>query len=297
MNNNKNKILINILITGGKGQLGLVFSSLEKFYNNFNFFTPGKNELNINDYDSINNFVIKNKIEVIVNCAGYTDVNNAEIEFQSANEINNKAVISLVKVVEIYNLKFIHLSTDYVFDGESKKPYDENSVVNPVNKYGVSKNLGEGVILKMAPKNSVIIRSSWIYSEYKLNFVKKILNISRNKNEISVVSDEMSSPTNAYDLVKVILLIIPLIRNNIPEIYHYANKGECSRYLFAKEIIKLSSRKCKVKPISSFDFAAKVIRPKYSVLNSLKIEKKFNLSIPEWNISLKKHIKTKIISL
>jgi dTDP-4-dehydrorhamnose reductase len=296
LNTNESKILLNILITGGKGQLGLVFSSLQKKFNNFIFFTPGKNELNISDYDSLNNFSIKNKIDVIVNCAGYTDVNNAEIDFQSVNEINNNAVISLVKVVEKHNLKFVHMSTDYVFDGESEKPYDENSVVNPLNKYGVSKSLGEGVILNMAPKNSVIIRSSWIYSEYRLNFVKTILNISGNKNEISVVSDEIGSPTNAYDLVKAILLIIPLIRNNIPEIYHYANKGECSRYLLAKEIIKLSSNICKVKPISSFDLEVKVRRPKYSVLNSSKIEETFNLVIPEWNISLKKHIKKQSIN-
>lgn len=286
--------MINLLITGGKGQLGLVFTSVQKAYTNYNIYTPGKSELNILDYDSIYSYILKHEIGAIVNCAAYTDVARSEIEVRSVKEVNHQAVINLVKVVLKNNLKFVHMSTDYVFDGASRSAYDELSVANPINNYGVSKRLGEEAILKMAPKNSVIIRSSWIYSEYRSNFVNTILNLSRSKKEILVVSDEIGSPTNAYDLVKVILSIIPLMENNIPEIYHYANKGECSRYHFAKEIIRFSKRTCKVKPISSVEFGAKVKRPEYSVLNSGKIEKKFNLEINGWSSALEKYIKSKM---
>lgn len=286
-----------LLITGGQGQLGSVFIHLKSEFSTIKFFTPGREELDISDYNSIQNFILDKKIDGIVNCAGYTDVNKAEIEFELANKINHKAVVNLVKIVKKYNLKFVQISTDYVFDGNSKKPYNEKSNVNPINKYGISKCLGEAIILKENPKNTIIIRTSWIYSDYKLNFVKKILEIGHSKKEIFVVSDEIGSPTNAYDLIKAILLIIPLIKNNTTEIYHYANKGKCSRLRFAQEIIKLSNSECKVRPILTFDFDSKVKRPKYSVLCTSKIEKDFGLIIPKWNISLKKFIKNRIINL
>ena len=285
--------MINVLITGGRGQIGSIFTSLEKEFTEFHFFTPGRNELDINVYNSLNTFVIKNEIEVLVNCAAYTDVNKAETEFEIANEINHKAVINLLRIVEKHNLKFIHMSTDYIFDGKSKKPYNEKSVANPINKYGVSKNLGERVILNKNLSKTIIFRTSWVYSNYNTNFVKKILNKSQNKNEIFVVSDQIGSPTNGYDLIKVIISIIPLINSKRTKIYHYANKGSCSWYEFAKEIIKLSNSQCIVKPIKTVDQNPLSDRPKYSVLNTLKIEKDFKFLIPKWEISLKNFIKNK----
>jgi len=285
--------MINVLITGGRGQIGSIFSSLEKESTGFNFFTPGSNELDINDYNLLNTFVLKNEIEVLVNCAAYTDVNKAETEFEIANEINHKAIINLLRIVEKYNLKFIHMSTDYIFDGKSKKPYKEKSVASPINKYGVSKNLGERVILNKNLSKTIIFRTSWVYSNYNTNFVKKILNNSQNKNEIFVVSDQIGSPTNGYDLVKVIISIIPLINFKRTKIYHYANKGSCSWYEFAKEIIKLSNSQCIVKPIKTVDQNPLLDRPKYSVLNTSKIEKDFKFLIPKWEISLKNFMKNK----
>ena len=283
---NKNNI-INILITGGRGQIGSIFNSLKKEYTKFHFFTPGRNELDINDYDSLNTFVLKNKVKVLVNCAAYTDVNKAETEFEIVNEVNHKAIISLIRIVEKYNLKFIQISTDYIFDGKSKKPYIEKSIANPINNYGISKNLGEMVILNKNLNNTIILRTSWVYSNYGKNFVKNILNNSQSKNQIFVVSDQIGSPTNGYDLVNTIISIIPLINFKRTKIYHYANNGSCSWYEFAKEIIKLSNSQCIVNPIKTVNINPLADRPKYSVLSTLKIESKFKLVIPHWKVSLK----------
>jgi len=277
----------NLLITGSKGQLGLELASLKSDFLNYTFFFTDKSSLDITNFEAVSAFVIKNKISVIINCAAYTNVDKAEEEAVLANEINYLAVKNLAQIAKINNIKLIHISTDYVFDGTSKKPYLETSKTSPQNSYGISKLKGEKALLRVNPKNSVIIRTSWLYSNYGKNFVKTMLRLSHEKESISVVSDQVGSPTNAQDLAKAILQIIPLLKRDGVEIYHYANAGKCSWFQFAEEIIKLSKNECKVIPISYLEFKSKAKRPNFSLLNTEKIQETFQLNIPHWKEALK----------
>jgi len=283
--------MMNVLITGAKGQLGLELASLETEFSNLQFFYTDKTTLNIIDFEEVEQFVSENKIGVIVNCAAYTNVDKAEDEPEMANEVNHLAVKNLVLTAKKYSLKLIHISTDYVFDGESSIPYSEGDSTNPQNVYGSTKLKGEEALLKINPKNSIIIRTSWVYSEYGHNFVKTVLRLSKEKESLSVVSDQIGSPTYAYDLAKVILQIIPKINNESVQIYHYANKGECSWFQFASAIMKIAQRSCNVLPVNSSEFKTKAKRPKFSLLNTKKIQHTFNLEIPDWEDSLKECIK------
>lgn len=280
--------MTNLLITGSKGQLGLELTSLERNFLNYTFFLTDKSNLDITDFEAVSTFILKNKITVIINCAAYTNVDKAEDEPTLANEINAVAVKNLAEISKKHQLKLIHISTDYVFDGTSKVPYTEEAVTNPQNEYGSSKLKGEKAMLKVNPSNSMIIRTSWLYSEFGANFVKTIWKLSKEKDTISVVSDQTGSPTNAHDLAKTILQLIPFLKSEGVQIYHYANTGECSWFQFADEIVKLSNNKCKVMPISASTFNSKAKRPKYSLLNTKKIQEDFQLTIPHWEDSLKK---------
>jgi dTDP-4-dehydrorhamnose reductase len=279
--------MINILITGSKGQLGSELANLETQFSVYNLFLTDKSELNITNKKEVEAFIIKNKISVIINCAAYTNVDKAEEEQNLANEINFSAVKNISEIVEKHQLKLIHISTDYVFDGDSSIPYIERDNTNPQSIYGNSKRLGEEAIIDLNPKNSIIIRTSWLYSSFGNNFVKTMLKLTKEKEEVSVVSDQIGSPTYAYDLAKVILQIIPFIENDKVQVYHYSNDESCSWFQFAQEIAMLSNRTCKIKPISSVDFKAKANRPKYSLLNTEKIKNEFQISIPNWSYSLK----------
>ena len=222
-----------------------------------------------------------------MNCAAYTDVNKAEEEFASADEVNHLAVKNLGLIAKKHQLKLIHISTDYVFDGNSSIPYKESDSTNPQNAYGISKLNGEKALLEINPGNSMIIRTSWLYSEFGNNFVKTMLRLSAEKEQISVVSDQIGSPTYAKDLALAILQIIPEINNNATQIYHYANKGTCSWFQFASAIIELAQQNCEVLPIPSSAFKTKAKRPKYSLLDTDKIQHTFNLEIPNWEDSLR----------
>lgn len=279
---------MNVLITGSKGQLGMELVSLETEFPNFNFFYTDRSALNIVDFEEVEQFVSKNKIEVIVNCAAYTNVDKAEDEPEKANEVNHLAVKNLAFITKRHSLKLIHISTDYVFDGNSSIPYSEDDATNPQNVYGITKLKGEKALLKINPKNSIIIRTSWVYSEFGHNFVKTMLRLSAEKEQISVVSDQIGSPTYANDLANVILQIIPSINNEGIQIYHYANKGTCSWFQFASAIVRIAQRNCEILPITSEEFKTKTKRPKFSLLNTEKIKEAFQLEIPMWEDSLKK---------
>lgn len=283
--------MMNVLITGAKGQLGLELVSLESKFPNFILFFADKSLLNIVDFKEVDSYISRNKIDVIVNCAAYTNVDKAEDEPEIANEVNHLAVKNLGLIAKKQQLKLIHISTDYVFDGESSIPYSEEDATNPQNVYGSTKLKGEETLLKINPKNSIIIRTSWVYSEYGHNFVKTMLRLSKEKESISVVSDQVGSPTYANDLAKVILQIIPKINNESVQIYHYANKGECSWFQFASEIMKIAQQSCKVLPIDSSEYKTKAKRPKFSLMNTKKIQHMFNLEIPNWEDSLNQCIK------
>lgn len=282
---------MNILITGANGQLGLTFKSVQKKYPNYRFFFATKTMLDITDLVEVENFIINNKINAIVNCAAYTQVDKAEDEVDLANEINHIAVENLALQAKKHAITLIHISTDYVFDGNSELPYTEISKANPQNVYGKSKLKGEEAIQKVNPKNSIIIRTSWLYSEFNTNFVKTIRRISTDRDIIQVVSDQTGSPTYAKDLAEAILNSLPKIKNETTEIFHYSNKGNCSWFTFAKEIVELSNIKCVVEPIEAIKFKTKAKRPKYSLLDTNKFQNTFGIDIPNWQKSLKECIK------
>lgn len=278
----------NILVTGSKGQLGLELKNLESNFSNYTFFFTNKSSLNISNFEDVSAFISKNKITTIINCAAYTNVDGAEDAPDLANEINYFAVKNIAEIAKQRNIQLIHISTDYVFDGTSNIPYKEAAITNPQNVYGATKLKGEKAILALNPENSVIIRTSWLYSIFGKNFVKTILKLSKEKESITVVSDQIGSPTNAGDLAKTILQIIPFIKSDGVGLYHYANNGKCSWFQFAEEIINFSKNKCEVVPVSSSTFNSKAKRPNFSLLNTNKIQKTFQLNIPHWKDSLKK---------
>ncbi len=280
----------NLLVTGSKGQLGLELRSLESDFSNYTFFFTDKSNLDITNFEAVSTFISINNITVIINCAAYTNVDKAEEETVLANKINHLAVENLAKVSKEHNIKLIHISTDYVFEGISSVPYLETSETNPQNVYGTTKLKGEQVLLSLNPSNSVIIRTSWLYSNFGKNFVKTILKLSKEKENISVVSDQIGSPTNAQDLANTILQIIPLLKSKGAQLYHYSNIGECSWFQFAEEIVKLSNNMCTVAPTSSSEFKSKAKRPNFSLLNTNKIKTTFNVEISDWKKSLKFYI-------
>ncbi|MDP3358332.1 MAG: dTDP-4-dehydrorhamnose reductase [Lutibacter sp.] len=282
--------MIKVLVTGANGQLGLELAVLEHKFPNLNLFFTDKNILNIVDFEAMESYISTNKIDVIVNCAAYTQVDKAEDVPKIADEVNHLAVKNLGLIAKKHHIKLIHISTDYVFDGNSGIPYAETDATIPQNAYGISKLNGEKELLKIDPKNSIIIRTSWLYSEFGSNFVKTMLRLSAEKEQIKVVSDQIGSPTYARDLAAVILKIIPAINNEGLQIYHYANKGQCSWFQFAEAIMKIAQRNCLILPITSAEFKTKAKRPKYSLLNTDKIQNTFNLEIPNWEDALRECI-------
>jgi dTDP-4-dehydrorhamnose reductase len=279
--------MANILITGSKGQLGIALQNIADNYPDYNCFFTDKSELDITKHDRVSDFVTTNNIKVILNCAAYTNVDKAEDEEVLAAEINYLAVENLALISKEHKIKLVHISTDYVFDGASEKPYLETATTNPTNKYGLTKLKGEKALQKINPENAVIIRTSWLYSLYGTNFVKTMLRLFQNNKIVKVVSDQIGSPTNATDLAKMLFTIIPNMHNKDVEIYHYSNTGRCSWFEFAQEIAKISESECSVIPILSEDFNSKVKRPKYSLLNTEKIQQTFNIEILSWKDSLK----------
>ena len=278
--------MIHVLVTGSKGQLGLELVGLESVFLNYQFFFTDKNQLDITKFKDVSTFILKNKIEVLINCAAYTNVDKAEDEPNLANEINHLAVRNLAEIAKKHQLKFIHISTDYVFDGNSNIPYTEKENTNPKNVYGITKLNGEKALLKVNPPNAVIIRTAWLYSSFGKNFVKTMLRLSEEKESISVVSDQIGTPTYANYLAKTILQMLPLMKSNGVQIYHYANDGKCTWFQFAEEIIKLSKNKCEVIPVSSSTFNSKAKRPNYSLLDTKKIQQEFDVKIPHWKDAL-----------
>jgi len=280
----------NVFVTGSKGQLGLELASLESDFLNFNIFFTDKSSVDITNYEAVETFVLNNKITVIINCAAYTNVDLAEDEPAMANEINYLAVRNLAEIAKKHQIQLIHISTDYVFDGTSKIPYLENATANPQNVYGVSKLKGEQAMLAVNPANSALIRTSWLYSKFGKNFVKTIVKLTKEKERINVVDDQIGSPTYAQDLAKTILQIIPFLMSSGVKVYHYANEGKCSWFQFAEEIVKLSESNCLVMPIAASKFNSKAKRPNFSLLNTTNIKQTFKLTIPHWKVSLKKCI-------
>ena len=279
-----------ILITGANGQLGNEIKVLSAKLPNWQFLFTDVEELNITDENAVNNFFKGTQPDYIVNCAAYTAVDMAESDLESAKKINALAPKILANHAKKADAKFIHISTDYVFDGDTFTPYSEESKVNPKSVYGETKLLGEQNCLNQNAQ-SVIIRTSWLYSGFGNNFVKTMLRLGKERGQLNVVFDQVGTPTYAADLADAIISIIGLSEKNkekfVPGIYHYSNEGVASWYDFAKAIFEISGVKCNVSPVLSDQFPTPAKRPGYSVLNKSKIKNTFDLNIPYWRDSLK----------
>lgn len=277
--------VFNILVTGSKGQLGSEIKGLSSNYS-YNFFFTDRLNIDITNKDNIKDFCQTNNINVIINCAAYTAVDKAESDIENADLVNRKAVKKLAIVSSELNIKLIHISTDYVFDGRNFKPYKEEFQTSPQGVYGKTKLEGELELININPKNSLIIRTSWVYSYYGNNFVKTMLRLGKEKDSLGVVFDQIGTPTYALHLAKIILDIIPQIENEKVEIVNFSNEGVLSWYDFAKEIMKMAKLSCKINPIESFQYPTPAVRPHFSVLNKAKIKAMFNIEIPYWKDGL-----------
>lgn len=285
---------MNILVTGSNGQLGSEIKDLALNYKKFNFFFQDLPELNICNSNQLDVFFFENKINTVINCAAYTAVDKAEGDEILAEKVNSEGVLNLVNAVEKVNGKLIHISTDYVFDGNNFLPYQELDEVNPIGVYGNTKRSGELAVIN-SDIDGFVIRTSWLYSAYGENFVKTMLRLGNERDELEVIFDQVGSPTNASDLAKVCLDILSdesLINISAKgKIYHYSNEGVTSWYDFATTIMELGSINCKVKPIETKDYPTQAKRPHFSVLNKSKIKLDFKIEIPYWRNSLEKCIK------
>ena len=277
-----------ILVTGGKGQLGREINKLSTSYN-FDWLFSDSNTFDLSDLKNISVFLDKCNPDIIINCAAYTSVDSAEDNFETADIINHKSVKLIAKWCNKTHCKLIHISTDYVFDGNSNTPYNEKDLTNPLNNYGKTKLLGDISCQKNNP-SSIIIRTSWLYSSFGNNFLTKIINLMQDSDEIKIVDDQFGSPTYAFDLANTILF---LIKNKKwrSGIYNYTNSGNISWYGFANEIKYIYGFSTVIKPISTKEYSQKVIRPKYSILDNSKIINTFDINQMNYLDSLRKCIK------
>ena len=280
-----------VLVTGKNGQLGRSIDKIvrENQYDD-EFIFVGRGELDLSREASIVSYFDNNDFDIIINCAAYTAVDKAEEEVELANQVNHLAVKQLAEISKAQQVKLIHISTDYVFDGKSDKPYKEMDVTNPINVYGQTKLAGELAAQEAMPTNAIIIRTSWVYSEFGNNFVDTMLRLGEERDELNIVNDQMGSPTYAADLANAILEIIQnkefKEENQTTQIYHYSNKGEISWYEFAKEIFKITKIECKINPIKTNQYPAPAERPKYTIMSKDKIIDAFDVNISDWKTSL-----------
>lgn len=279
---------LNVLVTGAKGQLATSIMDIENLYPNISFIYTNSDELNLSDKNALDLFFENNNLNWCINCAAYTAVDNAETNKEIAYKVNAQGVKDLALTCKNNNVKLIHVSTDFVFDGLKSSPYNEEDKTNPIGVYGTSKLLGEEAILNSC-KEFYIVRTAWLYSEHGNNFMKTMLRLAKNKEELNIVADQIGTPTYAKDLAKCLLDII-VYNNNEYGIYHYSNEGVASWYDFTKAIFDITKNEIKVNPISSKDFPTQAKRPSYSVLDKYKIKKSLNIEVPYWRDSLKKAI-------
>ncbi|UZO81869.1 dTDP-4-dehydrorhamnose reductase [Aquimarina sp. ERC-38] len=277
-----------ILVTGGKGQLASSIKDISKQFDTYSFFFPSSKELDITNKNQVIEFFKERNIEFCVNCAAYTAVDKAEEEVQKTIQVNEIGAKNLAEVCKKHDTTLIHISTDFVFDGRKQSPYLEDDVTNPLGVYGKTKLNGEKHISTILKKH-VIIRTSWLYSQYGNNFLKTMLRLASTRDEISVVNDQIGTPTYAGDLAEIVMLFVTrdIIKYGI---YHYSNEGIASWYDFAKTIFDESNIKTLIKPILTIDYPTPAKRPSYSVLNSSKISEELDIKIPHWKTSLKKAV-------
>lgn len=279
-----------ILITGAYGQLGNEINCLANKYPEWQFLFTDVDSLDITNESALEIWFQNNIPKYVVNCAAYTAVDKAETDSETAKKVNSLAPKLLAKFSKKFDAKLIHISTDYVFDGEAFTPYSESDSVNPKGVYGETKLLGEQFCLE-ENSESLVIRTSWLYSTFGNNFVKTMLRLGKERGKLNVVFDQIGTPTYAADLANAILSVIQISEKQpekfVPGIYHYSNEGVASWFDFAKAVFEISGVKCDVSPVRSVEFPTPAKRPNYSVLDKSKIKKTFGITIPYWRESLK----------
>ncbi|MCD4680026.1 MAG: dTDP-4-dehydrorhamnose reductase [Bacteroidales bacterium] len=282
--------MIKILVTGSNGQLGNSIKDLSSEYSNYKFTYTDIEELDIANIRELEDFFLDKGFKFVINCAAYTAVDKAEEESEKALLINSHAVKNLAETCSKNNAILVHISTDYVFNGKNFSPYNESDETCPASSYGRSKLSGEKEIIKAGIK-SIIIRTSWLYSEFGHNFVKTMLKYGRERESLNVICDQVGTPTYSRDLAKSILEIVSQTDDiKKPEIFNYSNEGAISWYDFAKAVMEISGIACNIMPIETSDYPLPAPRPPYSVLNKTKIKKRFNIEIPYWKDSLRECI-------
>ena len=279
-----------VLITGSNGQLGSEIKELAANYKKLDFVFKDLPELDICNFEALQAFIIDHNIKAVINCAAYTAVDKAEEESIIATKVNDEGVLNMVNALQTVNGKLIHISTDYVFDGNNFLPYIESDPVNPIGVYAETKRAGELAVIN-GDIDSIVIRTSWLYSAYGNNFVKTMLRLGNEKENLGVIFDQVGTPTYARDLAKTCIGVlcgdssVNISKNG--NLYHYSNEGVTSWYDFAIAIMELGGENCKVKPIQTKDYLTLAKRPQYSVLNKSKIKTDFKIEIPYWRDSLK----------
>ena len=275
----------NILITGANGQLGNEMRIVSAGNAAATYHFTDVAELDICDEEAVERFVASHAIDCIVNCAAYTNVNKAEEDSALCDKLNHQAPANLARVAAKYDAVLIHVSTDYVFNGQHYRPYCEDDAPCPNSVYGATKQAGENAIMALCPK-SVILRTAWLYSTYGNNFVKTMLRLGGERAELGVVFDQIGTPTYARDLARAIQQIIS--HGIVPGIYHYSNEGVCSWYDFTKMIFSLGGiTACSLKPLHTEEYPTPAARPHYSVLDKSKIKKVYGIEVPYWVDSLR----------
>ena len=282
-----NRFMTNILVTGANGQLGKSFKLVAKQFINFKFFFIDLPEVDLRVKEQLYPFFEANFVDFVINCAAYTEVDQAEYEVELTLETNLNIVSNLCELSKIYEFKIIQLSSDYVFDGNASKPYETDEPVNPIGVYGKSKAAAEQAILN-ANIDAWIVRTSWLFSPFGKNFVKTIFELLQKKSEISVVADQSGSPTYALNLAQFVMLAISQKPNFEGfEIYHFTNTGTTTWFDFACAIKNELNTDCVINPIRTEDSSSKAKRPKYSVLSCEKTINEFNLKPNSWELALK----------
>lgn len=280
-----------ILVTGSKGQLGSEIQLQSQDLTNYEFLFHDIDTLDLTDYTMLEKFIESHSPDIIINCAAYTNVDKAEKEPETAYLLNAEVPAKLALLASKYKSFLIHISTDYVFDGRNYRPYKENDLPNPLSVYARSKFAGEQGVLQF--NDTIVVRTSWLYSRFGHNFVKTMLKLGKERDALNIVFDQTGTPTNARDLAAVIMNITEFMSRGelLRGIFHFANEGLCSWYDFAKEIIDLAGYSCDVLPITSDKYPLPASRPNYTVLDKSKIKKTLNISIPHWKDSLAECLK------
>ncbi len=278
-----------VLVTGANGQLGSSVRLLTESHPEYTFLFTDVDTLDITDPEAVRRTLAENSVDYVLNCAAYTAVEKAEDNEALCSRINTFAVGVLGEAAHEAGAKMIHVSTDYVFDGTNHRPYVETDETCPVSVYGRTKLAGEQLLREVCPE-AAIVRTAWLYSEFGANFVKTVLRLGKERDDLGFVFDQVGTPTYAGDLAKAMLSIVEADGRGafVPGIYHFSNEGVCSWYDFAVKVIRMAKLNCHVRPIETAEYPTKATRPHFSVLNKKKIKTTYNIAIPHWEESLRR---------